>query len=38
LLIAVSVCVFILVWSIEHFTVLEVIEELVEQQEVINDL
>jgi hypothetical protein len=34
----VSVCVFILVWSIERFTVLEVVQGLVEQHEVDSDL
>jgi hypothetical protein len=34
----VSVCVFILVRSIEHFTVLEVVQGLVEQHEVDSDL
>jgi hypothetical protein len=34
----VSVCIPILVWCIEHFTVLEVVEELVEQVEVVDDL
>ncbi len=35
-----SVCILILVWSIEDLTVLEAVEELVEQQEdiMINDL
>jgi hypothetical protein len=34
----VSVCVFVLVWSIERFTVLEVVQGLVEQHEVDSDL
>ena len=33
-----SICVFILVWSIEPFTVLEVVEGLVEQHAVDRDL
>lgn len=33
-----SVCVSVLVWSIEHFTVLDVVEGLVEELEVVDDL
>jgi predicted RNase H-like nuclease len=34
----VSVCVFVLVWSIEHFTVLEVVRGLVELHQENRDL